>query len=56
MLTSQLPRIAAAAVISGVLSELSGGGVRVRGIDRLLTDPAGWLTSTDGLGAAGARP
>ena len=38
-LTSQLPRIAAAAVISGVLSELFGGGVRVRGIDRLLTDP-----------------
>ena len=51
-LAPQLPRIAASAVISGVLSGLAGGSVRVRGIDRLLTDPAGWLTSPDGLGAA----
>jgi hypothetical protein len=51
-LARRLPGIAISGVLSGVLSALAGGSVRVRGIGRLLRDPGGWVLSPDGLGTA----
>ncbi|HVH12592.1 MAG TPA: hypothetical protein VM759_06055, partial [Longimicrobium sp.] len=44
---------AASTAVSGVLNGLMGPDARVRGIARLLTDPAAWLRSPDALGAEG---